>query len=150
MSVTLGHTQGMGRLRTSGLTALSAAVLLSVVAGCASSPAAAPTPRFKTAIEKCHVASGHDGLEYADRGASLILSTEPDPDPLSTHVNIANVICVLDKLGASAATKDRMFNTRALDGMQDARWKGIDASWTYHPDDGFNLSLEDKRLEAAR
>lgn len=140
----------MGIMRVAGLSALTAGLVVSLTACATTAPAAAPTPRFKTAIEKCHVVSGHDGLEYADNGASLILSTESDPDPLSTHVNIANVICVLDKLHVSAATKDRMFNTRALDGMQDARWKGIDASWTYHPDDGFNLSLEDKRLEAAR
>jgi len=35
----------------------------------------------------------------------------------------------------------RMSATRALDGMQDGQWEGISASWTYHPDDGLNITL---------
>jgi hypothetical protein len=39
-----------------------------------------------------------------------------------------------------------MLSTRALDGMREANFRGIHASWTYHPDNGFNLGLEDERL----
>jgi hypothetical protein len=115
--------------------------------GCAK--AEPPTPRFKTAIEKCHI-KGHDGVQYADKGASLILSTAGEDDYASENINVLNVMCVLKRLKGTAAMQDRMLSTRALDGMQDASWRGISASWTYHPDNGFNLSLEDKALEKTR
>jgi hypothetical protein len=127
------------------LALLGAASL--TLTGCAK--AEPPTPRFKTAIEKCHI-KGHDGVKYADKGASLILSTAGEDDYESENITWSNIACVLKRTKASAATTDRMLSTRALDGMQDAKWKGIEASWTYHPDNGFNLNLEDTALERER
>jgi hypothetical protein len=115
--------------------------------GCAK--ADPPTPRFQTAIEKCHI-KGHDGVQYRDQGASLILTTAGEDDYDSGKITWSNIECVLKKTKVTAATTDRMLSTRALDGMQDAEWKGISASWTYHPDNGFNISLEDKALEKMR
>lgn len=133
------------------LPILAAVAVLAVgsvsLAGCAK--AEPPTPRFKTAIEKCHI-KGHDGVSYEDQGASLILTTAAEDDYDSSNIIWSNIECVLKQTKATAATTDRMLNTRALDGMQDAEWKGIAASWTYHPDNGFNISLEDKTLEKLR
>ncbi|PZE71783.1 hypothetical protein DEJ27_03125 [Curtobacterium sp. MCPF17_018] len=109
-------------------------------AGCAK--AEPPTPRFKTAIEQCDI-RGEDGVEYADEGASLILSTAGDDDFGSGMITWSDVECVLKRTKATEATLNRMLSTRALDGMQDA-------SWTYHPDNGFNISLEDTALEDSR
>ncbi|ROS34534.1 hypothetical protein EDF53_3095 [Curtobacterium sp. PhB78] len=128
------------------LTTLAIASIAIVgVAGCAKQEP--PTPRFKTAVSKCEL-KGKDGVEYADKGVSLILSTaaDDDVDVESDEANILNVMCVLKRVKASAALQDRMLSTRALDGMQEATFRGIHASWTYHPDNGFNLSLEDERL----
>lgn len=55
------------------------------------------------------------------------------------------VRCVLvDYADVSDAALGKMQGTRALDGRQTARWTGFEASWTYHPDDGINLVLEEK------
>jgi hypothetical protein len=34
-----------------------------------------------------------------------------------------------------------MQNTRALDGMQDASWDNYKATWSFHPDNGFDLII---------
>lgn len=127
--------------------AMLAAIVSSGLVGCAK--AEPPPPRFLTAVEKCHI-KGHDGVQYRDKGASLILTTAGEDDWESDDIVWSNIECVLKKTKVTAATTDRMLSTRALDGMQDAEWKGIHASWTYHPDNGFNISLEDKALETAR
>ncbi|MCS6547654.1 hypothetical protein NYS50_07190 [Curtobacterium flaccumfaciens pv. flaccumfaciens] len=126
---------------------LVAALAAASFAGCAK--AEPPTPRFKTAIEKCDI-RGEDGVEYADEGASLILSTAGEDDFGSGMITWSDVECVLKRTKATEATLNRMLSTRALDGMQDASWKGVEASWTYHPDNGFNISLEDTALESKR
>ncbi|MBT1668552.1 hypothetical protein KK092_04085 [Curtobacterium flaccumfaciens pv. flaccumfaciens] len=124
-------------------TVAIASIVIVAVAGCAKQEP--PTPRFKTAVSKCDL-KGKDGVEYADKGVSLILSTAGEDDLSSDQANILNVMCVLKRVKASAALQDRMLSTRAMDGMQEGDFRGIHASWTYHPDNGFNLSLEDERL----
>jgi hypothetical protein len=32
-------------------------------------------------------------------------------------------------------------STRALDGLQKATWGRLSAFWTYHPDNGLNISI---------
>lgn len=128
--------------RTLATVAIASIVIVGV-AGCAKQEP--PTPRFKTAVAKCDL-KGKDGVEYADKGVSLILSTAGEDDLSSDQANILIVMCVLKRVKASAALQDRMLSTRAMDGMQEGDFRGIHASWTYHPDNGFNLSLEDERL----
>lgn len=55
------------------------------------------------------------------------------------------VECVLKKAGASSAVWAKMLNTRALDGTLTESWEGYEASWTYHPDSGMNVILENKK-----
>jgi hypothetical protein len=43
-------------------------------------------------------------------------------------------------LGFSSATSDRISNTRALDGTLSATGEHVNATWTYHPDDGLQMS----------
>ena len=35
--------------------------------------------------------------------------------------------------------------TRALDGMQTDSWGGMTARWTYHPDNGMNITFTDAK-----
>lgn len=49
---------------------------------------------------------------------------------------------LLDDLGFSSAVMERMALTRALDGTQTAEGDHVNASWTYHPDDGLNVVFE--------
>lgn len=49
---------------------------------------------------------------------------------------------LLDELGFSSGIMGRIGNTRALDGTLTAEAPHVQASWTYHPDDGLSMVLE--------
>jgi hypothetical protein len=53
----------------------------------------------------------------------------------------ASLPALLDGLGFSSGTIDRIERTRALDGTQEAESDGVTATWTYHPDAGLSLIL---------
>ncbi|TDC52740.1 hypothetical protein E1212_07760 [Jiangella ureilytica] len=74
-------------------------------------------------------------LTVADR----ILDTAGSSDRTEESDTIEDVACLLDALEAPRAVIARVDSTRALDGMQDAEWDDLTASWTYHPDDGLSL-----------
>ena len=42
----------------------------------------------------------------------------------------------MDELGFSSAAVQRMGQTRALDGTQEADADHVNVPWTFHPDDG--------------
>ncbi|WP_181062313.1 MULTISPECIES: hypothetical protein [unclassified Pseudoclavibacter] len=49
---------------------------------------------------------------------------------------------MLSSLDVPASTVSKIEQTRALDGRQDDSWDDLEASWTYHPDDGLNIVFE--------
>lgn len=49
--------------------------------------------------------------------------------------------CLMDLTGAPGSVEARMDSTRALDGTQDAEWEDWSAFWTYHPDNGFDVTF---------
>jgi len=49
--------------------------------------------------------------------------------------------CLLRETGAPSAVERRIGNTRALDGTQEATWEGWTAFWTYHPDNGLDITF---------
>jgi hypothetical protein len=51
--------------------------------------------------------------------------------------------CILTHIDVPDAVVSQMDGTRALDGRQQAGWDGFTASWTYHPDDGLNLIIQE-------
>ena len=56
--------------------------------------------------------------------------------------------CVLDEVAMPEFDRARIDSTRALDGMVTAEWDGYRAAWTYHPDDGLRITIEDTTLAA--
>jgi hypothetical protein len=50
---------------------------------------------------------------------------------------------ILDELGAPDAVWAKIENTRALDGMQTETWVQFTATWTYHPDNGLDVIIEE-------
>ena len=48
----------------------------------------------------------------------------------------------LSELGFSRAVSERMGRTRALDGTQSASGTKVNATWTYHPDNGLQVVFE--------
>ena len=92
------------------------------------------------------------------RGAALVLGLEAnvgrDGDSISFDTqgeedfsgdNYFEVVAVLGMLEAPDFVTDRIEGTRALDGTQEVDWAiangGFVAFWTYHPDDGLQLTL---------
>jgi hypothetical protein len=83
---------------------------------------------------------GDPDVSVGDEGASLIIDTDGEE---SSGTDIDNLFCILDELDVSDSVMARMENTRALDGTQEAEWGEFFASWTYHPDDGLDVIIED-------
>ena len=40
------------------------------------------------------------------------------------------------------AVRQHVSTTRALDGQQTDSWTGYTARWTYHPDDGLQMTIQ--------
>lgn len=50
--------------------------------------------------------------------------------------------CVKDELPIPGHVQSDISRTRALDGTREASWDDFSASWTYHPDSGLNIQIE--------
>jgi hypothetical protein len=57
-------------------------------------------------------------------------------------LDYTDVQCVLDEVDMPSSVEYKMGQTTSLDGIEEASWDDIDASWTYHPDDGLDIFLE--------
>lgn len=85
------------------------------------------------AVEACD-RSGY--LEISDGGRTLNVWTEGE----ETHgASQSELDCVVEMLEVPTSVTSRMWSTRALDGMQSGTWGDFEASWNYHPDNGFKF-----------
>jgi hypothetical protein len=118
-----------------GLAVLAAAGL-----GC-SGDSQGQVPSEGTRLETAADASTSSvGIEVKDDGHTLTIDTEGEDTGGASIEALAAVLYALDTPDAVIA---RMDSTRALDGRQDASWADLTASWTYHPDDGLDVIIED-------
>lgn len=78
-----------------------------------------------------------------DEGRSLDLDGAGQDSIVGLTVD--QIACVLLEVEAPDSVMSRMDGTRALDGMQEAEWSGLSASWTYHPDNGLDVILAEVR-----
>jgi len=77
------------------------------------------------------------GTSIADEGKTLVIDGKGEED--LRGVDLATLDCLLGRLEVPVAIKQKMFETRALDGRQDGSWGRLQASWSYHPDQGLDL-----------
>jgi hypothetical protein len=75
-----------------------------------------------------------------DEGQSLSLTATGFT---STGLSFKQFNCILAQLDATDAVMAKIGDTRALDGRQEASWGDLEASWTYHPDDGVSMVIEE-------
>jgi hypothetical protein len=80
-------------------------------------------------------------IELGDDGRTLII--DGNGNYADTGASIEVIARVLHELDTPDAVVARMDRTRALDGMQSAEWDDLTMTWTYHPDDGVDLIIED-------
>ena len=98
----------------------------------------APTP-LERAVEACNIESA-SGVAIDDDGRGLFIDMRGEED--FSGARYADIECVIDELDMSPTVRSQMANTSSLMGVQTGSWDGINASWTYHPDRGLDISFK--------
>lgn len=92
------------------------------------------------AVETCVIDA--EGYTVLDEGHAIELDTKgKDVFDTGTSDYLAYT-CMLTELGVPESTQQKIGRTRALDGTQSHSWGDMQASWSYHPDDGANVLIE--------
>src|SRR6187431_488370 len=86
---------------------------------------------FPTKLEKAGTACE---FPTVDNGHGIIFDMTEESD-----AQMETIGCILYVLETPDTILAKMANTNALSGTQTAEWDGISASWTYHPDNGFDV-----------
>lgn len=103
-------------------------------------PAAAVSPSpTSTPIRDAYFGCGQVGA-VSDRDRTIVLDTQGTG---LSQASISDVNCILQHLGAPGSIIETMKRTRAIDGRQRGQWGTFDASWTYHPDQGLDVIIQD-------
>ena len=120
---------------------LAAAVVVLSIAltrthGNATTPAptaAASAVGFAQIKTDCGVVAGY---QVEDAGRTLVMTVG------GAYMNTDTAACIFNKLGVPDAVRQHVSTTRALDGQQTDSWPGYTARWTYHPDDGLQMTIQ--------
>lgn len=91
---------------------------------------------LETAVDNCTVRPF--GISLDDDGKGLFIDGEGEG---SFGVSTQDTLCILRSIDVPDSVLSRISNTSALMGQQSAEWDGINASWSYHPDNGLDLNL---------
>ena len=130
---------------TTRFAALVAALL--VLAGCASTTTTATADsepdgtRIEQVVDLCGSEFSVAGVRVGDAGTSLFIDGEGEE---SRGASIDMTVCILLGMGVPDSVLTRMDHTRALDGMQEGVWEDWQASWTYHPNNGLDIIIEER------
>jgi hypothetical protein len=84
------------------------------------------------------------GVTLADGGKTLTFSAVGKYPSVASAGNYTDFLCALAVLKVPSFVQTQIDTTRALDGLQKATWGKISAFWTYHPDNGMNISFNSK------
>lgn len=144
--------RGVEGLQSPDMRTLLALVVASVaLVGCSALPHKAetssssstsrPTEPEITGLQEVANMCGLAGRTMDD-GTSLTLDTEGESD--ASGDTIEDVACVLGNADAPDFVTKHIESTRALDGQQTDIWDGYEARWTYHPDDGLQITVIDR------
>jgi hypothetical protein len=106
-------------------------------------PIAARNAKWVTekAFYQCNLGS-KIGVSLEDRGKTLTLNGAfryRFESPL--FISETDYNCVRKATGMPSSVDRRIGITRALDGLQEAKWGKVTAFWNYHPDQGLNITF---------
>jgi hypothetical protein len=96
--------------------------------------------RFEKAVASC---TGLPTASLADEGKTINV-TSIGKDNTATGTPLEAIVCGLEALNVPTSTVAKIDRTTSLQGVQTDTWDGIEASWTYHPDNGLGIILVDK------
>ncbi len=94
--------------------------------------------KLEAAVEDCFLES-NASVSLDEDGKGLYLDGQGDENP---GLSIEDTVCVLRALDVPDSVTSRMSNTTSLMGQQVADWDEITVMWTYHPNNGLDISLE--------
>jgi hypothetical protein len=97
-------------------------------------------PTLTAAESTCN--DGRTDARVDDGGKTLIINASGDA--IKSIIDVQTEACVLDYLKVPGAVRAHIEGTRALDGRQTDSWEGFTAAWTYHPDNGLDITIEQK------
>ena len=96
------------------------------------------TSKELTPIEKAAKNCGVKDL-VEDNGDTIKFDTEGEEDYGGD--NLADLECFFTTLKVPNYIEDRLYQTRAMDGIQEVSWDNYAAFWNYHPDDGLDITI---------
>lgn len=97
--------------------------------------------QIENAFEACSLREGLNvGLD--EDGKGLFLDGKGEDD--YSGVSISKQLCVLEKLEMPSTVRNKLENTNSLMGVRSADWDNITIEWSYHPDSGLNLIINEK------
>lgn len=82
-----------------------------------------------------------DGMKYVkvyDGGHTAVINTR------SEYADVAGVACLLYGIDTPRSIIARIDSTTSLQGSQTARANGFTYRWSYHPDNGLNMVIEER------
>lgn len=82
--------------------------------------------------------------ELHDDGRTVTVEGRGQDDPTDEMIgSMLTSQCLLGELEAPQSLRSRMESTRALDGRQSYESEGIGYEWSYHPNSGMSVIIED-------
>ena len=103
-----------------------------------------PVTMIRTAVTVCKMTNKNgiaDGMKYVkvyDGGHTAVIDTR------SQYADIAGVACLLYGIDTPRSIIARIDSTTSLQGSQTARANGFTYRWSYHPDNGLNMVIEER------
>ena len=96
-------------------------------------------PPLQRAFDACQLVDTDETLDLGDGGKSLIVNTE------SEYGSMDGLECVTHRLKTSSAILAQIDATTAMMGVQQAEQDGLEYRWSYHPDNGVNMTITSKK-----
>lgn len=81
------------------------------------------------------------GAQIQDSGRTLALHLVPNVEFLLTGLTNEHFNCATKTLKVPGFVSSKISATRAIDGIQSAKWGKISAFWNYHPEDGLKITF---------
>jgi hypothetical protein len=94
------------------------------------------------ALTACDLTSTSDGVSLDADNKTIFFDGTGEED--FDGINYSSVECVLKELKASASIFDRIGTTTSLQGVVEGSWGNYTADWTYHPDNGLDITVKVK------
>lgn len=95
-----------------------------------------PGAAFQVIDETCHTSM--PSFDVEDGGHTLIMMVGG-----GNGMSNDTMTCVFNSLDVPASVREHIGTTRALDGQQTDSWDDFTARWTYHPDDGLQMTIRE-------